>query len=138
GALAVVRRDFEAGMLGPADVATLSGANRSVPTGILQDWPDGAPVTVQTLLNLMISISDNTATDAVIALVGGERIAETPGGPAPLLTPRALFHLKGPEGEGLLARWRDGDEAARRAVLAELPTLPLPPLLSASPQPYAL
>ena len=41
-----------------------------------QDWPKGAPVTLHTLATLMISISDNTATDQLIAIVGRDAIAE--------------------------------------------------------------
>ena len=40
----------------------------------MQDWPPGAAVTVETLATLMISVSDNTATDTLIRLVGRERV----------------------------------------------------------------
>jgi hypothetical protein len=49
---------------------------RSLPSGITQNWPPDAPVTVETLATLMISMSDNTATDTLIRLVGRDRIAE--------------------------------------------------------------
>ena len=42
----------------------------SLPSGILQEWPVGTPITVKTLSNLMISRSDNTATDILIDLLG--------------------------------------------------------------------
>ena len=40
----------------------------SLPSGITQSWPAGSPVTLQTLATLMISISDNTATDTLVTL----------------------------------------------------------------------
>ena len=49
---------------------------RSPPGGITQDWPPQAAVTVETLATLMISRSDNTATDTLIRLIGRERIGE--------------------------------------------------------------
>ncbi|MBN2693445.1 serine hydrolase [bacterium] len=39
---------------------------KTLPSGMLHSWPDKSPVTIQTLANLMISISDNTATDHLI------------------------------------------------------------------------
>ena len=75
---------------------------RSYPSGQLQDWPEGAPVTLQTLATLMISISDNTATDQLIAVLGREAVeAEViasghadPSRNVPFLTTRELFLLK--------------------------------------------
>ena len=75
---------------------------RSLPSGIMQDWPAETPVTVQTLATLMISISDNTATDTLIRLVGREAIAERvralghsdPSRMLPFLTTAESFALK--------------------------------------------
>jgi beta-lactamase class A len=68
----------------------------------LQDWPEGSPVTLHTLASLMISISDNTATDQLIAVLGKARILKLmkdsghsdPGANDPFLTTRELFVLK--------------------------------------------
>src|SRR5690606_12626143 len=62
--LKAVREAVEAGQLRWEQVVPLDDSWRSLPTGILQDWPADTPVTIATLANLMISISDNTATDA--------------------------------------------------------------------------
>jgi beta-lactamase class A len=75
---------------------------RSLPSGMTQDWPAETPVTVQTLATLMISISDNTATDTLIRLVGRERVAERvraighsdPSRMLPFLTTAESFTLK--------------------------------------------
>lgn len=50
------------------DVVRLT--ERSLPSGKMQDWPLGSPVTLHTLATMMISISDNTATDQLIDVVG--------------------------------------------------------------------
>ncbi len=48
------------------DVVILDTSIRSLPSGILQTWPHGSPVTLHTLATLMISQSDNTATDLLM------------------------------------------------------------------------
>ncbi len=81
---------------------------RSVPSGIMQDWPPGAAVTLETLATLMISRSDNTATDTLIRLVGREAVARrviasrhsAPAKLLPILTTAEVFALKsGPEAD---------------------------------------
>lgn len=59
--LAVLRTTAacDAGRLAWDHVVRLDPAWRSLPTGILQDWPDGSPLAVATLANLMIALSDN-------------------------------------------------------------------------------
>ncbi len=48
---------------------------KSLPSGIMQDWPDGSPVTIHTLATLMISRRDNTAADLLIETLGRDVIA---------------------------------------------------------------
>lgn len=55
-------------------VFRLEEKGKSLPTGRLQDWPDGSPLTAHTLAALMISESDNTAADLLISSVGRRRI----------------------------------------------------------------
>ncbi|WP_163268989.1 serine hydrolase [Chelativorans alearense] len=99
---------------------------RSLPSGILQAWPDGTPLTVATLANLMISISDNTATDALIRLVGREAVEAITPRNTPFLTTRELFTLKAAGNEELRSAWIAGDEEARRDVLEQVASAPLP------------
>ena len=115
------------------DVAILDPAWRSLPTGILQDWTPGTAVTVATLANLMISISDNTATDALIHILGRETIEAVSPRNTPFLTTAELFKLKSVGNEALLQAWIAGDEAARRAILADLADDPLPAVEQLSP-----
>ncbi|NMB11632.1 MAG: serine hydrolase [Firmicutes bacterium] len=42
----------------------------SLPSGMLQEWPVGSPITLHTLASLMSSISNNTATNALIDVEG--------------------------------------------------------------------
>ncbi len=100
---------------------------RSFPSGQMQEWPRGTPVTLQTLATMMIAISDNTATDQLIAVLGREAVeaelfASGHGNPAatlPFLTTRELFLLKLGE-DGVLREYEAGDTAARRAILGGL------------------
>ena len=97
----------------------------SFPSGITQDWPEDAPATVQTLATLMISISDNTATDTLLRLAGRDRVEDflrrtghsAPERTLPFLTTRELFLLKTLD-DG--AAYSDADEAERRRMLATL------------------
>jgi beta-lactamase class A len=100
---------------------------RSLPSGILQDWPAGSPLTLHSLATLMISRSDNSATDTLIDLLGREKIeALLPAlGVAaaernrPFLSTAEVFAIKLGTG-GLAERWTRADEAGRRALLAGL------------------
>ncbi|WP_066501517.1 serine hydrolase [Abyssisolibacter fermentans] len=56
------------------DVVKIKDENKSLPSGMLQEWNEDTPVTIKTLANLMISISDNTATDHLIDYIRKSRI----------------------------------------------------------------
>lgn len=115
---------IEAGDMAWDDVVTLNEAWRSLPSGVLQTWPAGAPVTVQTLATLMISLSDNTATDALMSVLGREAVeAYLPE--QPVLTTAEFFKLKA-DVNNTRARYRAADAEGRRAVLADLAASPLP------------
>lgn len=77
---------------------TIEPELKSLPSGELQNRPDGSEVTVAEAAKLMISISDNTGTDLLLHRVGRralqERLPDVPGN-APALTTRELFVLKG-------------------------------------------
>ncbi len=100
---------------------------RSLPSGLLQDWPRGAPLTLHTLAVLMIAQSDNTATDQLIAVLGREAVeAElvaaghaAPERNRPFLTTREFFLLKAAE-PAEAAGYAAADAAGRRATLTGL------------------
>lgn len=96
----------------------------SLPSGILQDWPPGSPLTVHTLAALMIAASDNTATDILIDLIGREKIELYSGRNRPLLSTREMFLLRSGN-ESQKERWRRGDEASRRLLLSEIGATPI-------------
>jgi beta-lactamase class A len=114
------------GRLAWAQVVPLDPLWRSLPTGILQDWPDGTPLTVAALANLMISMSDNTATDALIHLVGRASVEAVTPRNAPFLSTREAFILKDEANAALRQDWLEADATGRRALLARLAGLPVP------------
>lgn len=113
GVLAVLAEDIDAGLRTWSDVVTFRDRHRSLPSGQLQILPDGAPLTLHTAAALMIAISDNTATDLLIDVLGRDRIAVRLGLPV-LLTTREVFALTA-----------DPDAAARylAAPVAERPAI---------------
>jgi beta-lactamase class A len=129
--LAALARQVEMGEMAWNDVYALD-ETRSFPSGTMQDWPLGAPVTLHTLASQMISISDNTATDALIRVLGRERVFEVlvdsghdePELNDPFLTTREMFLLKaGPQAR--LEAYRSGDADLRREILGEIEELNL-------------
>ncbi|MGD9723393.1 MAG: serine hydrolase [Pirellulales bacterium] len=90
-------------------------------------WPAGSPVTLHTLALKMIWISDNTATDHLLHLLGREQVEQqmTRMGNQhaewnrPLLSTREMTMLRDIK-QGLPGRtYQTLDEAARRKFLAE-------------------
>jgi beta-lactamase class A len=73
----------------------------------------------------MISKSDNTATDALMGIVGQETIEPFTGRNRPLLSTHDLYTFKNTLNRDLLERWRAGDETERRTLLASIATMPL-------------
>jgi len=55
-----------------SDIALLSPKSSTL--GGTQNWPEGTPLTLQSLATLMISISDNNATDSLIKHLGRANI----------------------------------------------------------------
>lgn len=107
------------------EVVTLS--EHSFSSGMMQSWPQGGPITLHSLATLMISISDNTATDQLIAVLGrdaveAEVIASGHSNPAlilPFMTTREMFTLKAGGGEALTS-YVASSESERRAILGSL------------------
>ncbi len=123
--LAALAEDVKAGKRQWTDVVPLTV--KSYPSGKLQDWPKGAPLTLHTLASLMISISDNTATDQLIALLGQDRIRKLiqdtghadPGANDPFLTTRELFLIKASDPK-VIQTWRDNGPVGRTRLLAAI------------------
>lgn len=104
---------------------------RSLPSGELQDRPAGSTTTVEEAATLMISISDNTAADLLIDLIGVDAVEQnmaTMGASPesidrtlPFLTTRQLFTLKWTQDDETLEEYAEADTATRRTILAALP-----------------
>jgi hypothetical protein len=92
------------------------------PSGASRDWPEGAPVTLHTVATLMISVSDNTATDNLLSIAGRDAVeAEVaalghsdPARMVPFMSTREMFVLKI---GGDVEAYRAADAAGRLALL---------------------
>jgi beta-lactamase class A len=126
--LAELSRSIQAGERKWDNVAPLE--RRSLPSGFLQTWPRGAPMTLYSLAALMISQSDNSATDTLLHLLGRERVEQllpalgigAPERNRPFLSTLEAFALKAGTGEAA-AGWAGADEAKRRSLLSAYSTL---------------
>ncbi len=107
-------------------VVRIEAREKSLPSGILQTWPDATPLTVNAVAALMISQSDNTAADMMLLHAGRSNVEAFGPRNRPFLTTREAFVLKDPKNANLLARYRTGSESQRRAMLPQIDALPLP------------
>ncbi|MEA3052906.1 MAG: hypothetical protein QOG72_1809 [Sphingomonadales bacterium] len=131
--LAELVREVKAGERRWSDVVPLGPP--SLPSGLLQDWPKGSPITLHSLAALMISRSDNSATDTLLDVLGREKVERLL--PAlgiraaernrPFLSTREAFALKLGD-PALLEAWKKADESGRRALLPRLAAVAAQPL----------
>ncbi|MDH7973102.1 serine hydrolase [Sphingomonas sp. AR_OL41] len=114
------------------DLVTLDGS--PLPGGLYTAKPAGTKVTLRELSDKMISVSDNSATDILLALVGRAKVeAMLPvigwhdaTRNRPMLSTLDMFKLKGVQGGALGRRWATLDEKGKRALLAgEIAAAPL-------------
>lgn len=123
--LAELVRSVKAGERRWSDVVPLGAP--SLPSGFVQDWPKGSPITLHSLAALMISRSDNSATDTLLGVLGRDRVerllpqlgVRAPERNRPFLSTRNAFALKLGD-PAFLARWKAADEAGRRSLLPQL------------------
>ena len=135
--LAAAQQQTAAGKLRLDQTFALKKEWKSLPSGVLQGWPDGTPLTLATLENQMISISDNTGADAMLSIVGREQAEKLAPRNKPFLSTREAFVLKAKSNRTLLDRYRKADESGRRAMLAEIDAQPLPDTAQFSDAPAA-
>ncbi|MCK9224163.1 MAG: class A beta-lactamase-related serine hydrolase [Candidatus Muirbacterium halophilum] len=106
---------------------------KSLPAGILQKWPNMSPVTIKTLANLMISISDNTATDILIDYIGRENIQNiTPRPKQAILKTSEMFKLKLSENKNLSKNFISSNDKYQLQILDSLAKTPLPDISKVS------
>jgi beta-lactamase class A len=135
--LAAVLKKVRAGELKWTDPITIQDKLDSLPSGITQRDPDGSTRSLRELAERMIAISDNTATDHLIAKVGRTAVEKAvadighahPELVRPFLTTRELSILKFGPDETLRNDYVAANEAGRRTLLAtRVATAPLPDL----------
>lgn len=108
-----------------SDVVPLS--HFSFSSAATANWPADTPVTLQTLANWMVSVSDNGATDTLIHLLGRQAIEarmksaghSDPSRNIPLLTTVEAFALKGNNFNDLRPPFIKGDDAAQRKLIED-------------------
>ena len=119
---------------------TVTAQLKSLPSGDLQNEPDGTQISVLDTAAKMISISDNTAAGMLINLVGRPAVETaltttgmtSPALDRPFLTTREMFILKLSQWPALANRYIAANEAGRRALLAStVDPAPLPALAAA-------
>lgn len=136
--LAALQQQIASGQHTWSEVVQLQPNWKSLPSGVLHTWPDGALLTLQTLAALMISQSDNTATDSLIHLVGRETIEPLTSRNRPFLTTRNAFVLKSRPYTELLQRYRKANQTERQQLLPELDKAALPDVSELEVTPTAL
>jgi len=70
-------RQIDAGVRGLDDRYRLRTADRTAGSGVLRELHEGTELTLRDLIYLMISISDNTATNVLIDLAGMDNVNAT-------------------------------------------------------------
>jgi hypothetical protein len=116
---------------------------KSLPSGIMQDHPQGHIAPLSEYAELMISLSDNTATDHLIHRVGRDAVQRqlrlfghrAPEANIPFLTTRAFFRFKASSDSALARRYPDLPVHERRALLESLERQPLANLPDIWPAP---
>lgn len=124
----------DAGTISWDQPVTIRDELDSYRSGVTQDIPAGETRTVRELAEGMISISDNSATDHLLFLVGRMAVEDAqerwgvsdPDLNRPFFSTRELFHLKLDAELG--QRYLASSVEERRAILEDLASLPLPPV----------
>ncbi|MFD4547448.1 Cpe/LpqF family protein [Streptomyces sp. NPDC058466] len=109
------------------DEVTVRPELRSLPTGDMQDLPDGTRVTVRETAYKMIAMSDNTGADLLADRLGRDAVERAvvasrhhdPSLLRPFLTSHEVFEL-GWGAPELRAAWVERDEAGRRELLRQI------------------
>jgi beta-lactamase class A len=122
--LAALDDAVKQGRLGWDQVVRLDAKWSTLPSSTLIKWPLQTPITIASLANFMISISDNMATDALIDIVGRAPIEAITPRNSPFLTTSEMFKLSA--NADMVAAWAHAHVAARRALLERIDRLPLP------------
>jgi hypothetical protein len=114
------------------EILPLNKEWKSLPSGIMQDWPAGKQVKLYDYAQNMISLSDNTATDHLLYLLGRNTVQNmlTPMGNAheqlfaPFLSTLEMFKLKWAINPTETQNYIQQNEAGRLNILNSLVQVP--------------
>lgn len=112
--------DVKSGKRSWSDVIELDEEEYSLPSGIVQTWPDGSPVTLHTLATEMVSISDNTATDILIRVAGRGRLEKMMPGSVPFLKTKEMFIIKWDDRDRYRKLYLNSNLEGRREILKRI------------------
>ncbi|MFI6905827.1 serine hydrolase [Nonomuraea sp. NPDC050394] len=136
--LGALAKQIRQGKLSWNTQLTITPELKSLPSGELQDRPDGSKVSVLEAATLMIAISDNTGTDMLLHKVGKRAVEKTMRAWGardkrnfPVLSTRELFTLKGADYPKHSKAYLALGTAAKRAYLRD--TVAKVPLASIAP-----
>ncbi|HAZ13157.1 MAG: hypothetical protein A2X86_20825 [Bdellovibrionales bacterium GWA2_49_15] len=115
---------IDRGELEWSDTLKLQEKYLSLPSGITQDWPVDAPVTLHTLATLMISKSDNTATDHLLFFLGREKIEKLTARNVPFISTLEMFKLKGALSEQQTSEYIKATISEKKKILSDLEKIP--------------
>ncbi|GLW97851.1 serine hydrolase [Microtetraspora sp. NBRC 16547] len=122
--LGTVAERVASGAFGWDTQLTITPELKSLGSGELQNRPDNSKVSVLEAAKLMISISDNTATDLLIHKVGRKNVERTARAwgardkrDTPFLTTREMFVLKGADYPRHAKKYLSLGTAGRRTYL---------------------
>lgn len=126
--LAELVRAIEAGERRWED--TTPRGDRDLPPGLFSQSPNTTRLSLYTLAEKMISVSDNSATDLLLHALGRERVEsmqlqlgiETPALNRPFIGTMDAFKLK--SSTALRERWIGADEKGRRQLMTEIESAP--------------
>ncbi len=126
--MAALKQRIAAHQLSWQQQIALKASDKSLPSGILQTRPVGSRYTISEVARSMISISDNTAANMLIRVVGRSAIDPLiPRRDRPLLSTREVFILKAPANHDLVVRFLAASTPSQRlAVLNAVDRRPLP------------
>lgn len=123
--LAALAEQIAAGTLAWDRPVPIQESLKSLPSGVMQNEPDGKAFPVREMAEKMISISDNTATDHLLHLVGREAVERqlralnaAPERTLPFLSTREMFQVKLSGDLDRARRYAEADEPGRRAMIA--------------------
>ncbi|MBB5076602.1 serine hydrolase [Nonomuraea endophytica] len=124
--LGALAKQIRQGKLSWNTQLTITPELKSLPSGELQDRPNGSKVSVLEAATLMISISDNTGTDMLLHKVGKKAVEKTMRAWGardkrnfPVLSTREMFTLKGADYPKHTKAYLALGTAAKRAYLRD-------------------